>query len=172
MFAALCLYPFLLVISGSFTSKAHSTLHGFTLWPGVKGFTTAAYEALFVNMTFIKNGYKVTLFTTIVGTVLSLFVNSMMGFVLSRRHLKGRRFINFYVLFTMLFSGGMVPWYIICVRYLGFMMDTIWALIIPMLAAPWYIFLFRRYISACQRLCSPLSPCLQRWASGTIGGWA
>jgi putative aldouronate transport system permease protein len=148
LFALLCLYPFLLVISGSFTSKAYSTLHGFTLFPGISGFTLAAYKALFVNKTFILNGYKVTLFTTVVGTLLSLTVNSMMGFVLSRKSLKLRRFINFYVLFTMLFSGGMVPWYIICVRYLDWMMDTIWALIIPMLAGPWYIFLFRNYFSS------------------------
>jgi putative aldouronate transport system permease protein len=145
LFAALCLYPFLLVISGSFTTKAYSTLHGFTLFPGASGLTLAAYQALFVNKTFIINGYKVTLFTTTVGTLLSLAVNSMMGFVLSRKSLKLRRGINFYVLFTMLFSGGMVPWYIICIRYLDWMVDTIWALIIPMLASPWYIFLFRNY---------------------------
>ncbi|GHU73692.1 sugar ABC transporter permease [Clostridia bacterium] len=148
VFALLCLYPFVLVIAGSFTTKAYSTIHGFTLWPGVDGLTTAAYRSLFVNMTFIKNGYKVTLFTTIFGTACSLFTNSMMGFVLSRKQLKGRRVINFYVLFTMLFSGGMVPWYIICIRYLGWMVDTIWALIIPMLAGPWNIFLFRNYFNS------------------------
>ncbi|MDR2656662.1 MAG: carbohydrate ABC transporter permease [Oscillospiraceae bacterium] len=147
-FALMCLYPFALVIAGSFTTKAYSTLHGFTLWPGVDGLTLAAYKSLFVNMTFIINGYKVTLFTTIFGTLLSLFTNSMMGFVLSRKQLKGRRVINFYVLFTMLFSGGMVPWYIICIRYLGWMVDTVWALIIPMLAGPWNIFLFRNYFNS------------------------
>ncbi|MDR0395737.1 MAG: carbohydrate ABC transporter permease [Oscillospiraceae bacterium] len=147
-FAMMCLYPFALVIAGSFTTKAYSTLHGFTLWPGTDGLTLAAYQSLFVNMTFIVNGYKVTLFTTVFGTMLSLFTNSMMGFVLSRKHLKGRRVINFYVLFTMLFSGGMVPWYIICIRYLGWMVDTIWALIIPMLAGPWNIFLFRNYFNS------------------------
>ncbi|MDR1598696.1 MAG: carbohydrate ABC transporter permease [Oscillospiraceae bacterium] len=147
-FALACLYPFALVIAGSFTTKAYSTLHGFTLWPGVGGLTLAAYQSLFVNMTFIVNGYKVTLFTTIFGTALSLFTNSMMGFTLSRKQLKGRRAINFYVLFTMLFSGGMVPWYIICIRYLGWMVDTVWALIIPMLAGPWNIFLFRNYFTS------------------------
>jgi len=145
VFALLCLYPFVLVISGSFTSKAYSTLHGFTLFPGIDGLTLAAYKSLFINKRFILDGYKVTLFTTCVGTVMSLLTNSMMGFVLSRRHMKLRRVINFYVLFTMLFSGGIVPWYIICNRYLGWMVDTIWALIIPMMAGPWYVFLFRNY---------------------------
>ena len=142
LFAAACLYPFLLVISGSLTSKADSTLYGFSLIP--RSITFAAYETLFVNGRAIINGYKVTIFVTVVGTILSLCINSMMGFVVSRKNLKFRRGLNFYVLFTMLFNGGMVPWYIICVRYLG-MKDHIWALIIPMLAGPWNIFLFRNY---------------------------
>lgn len=142
VFAAICLYPFLLVISGSFTSKADATLYGYSLIP--RSITFAAYEALFVNSKAIVDGYKVTLFVTVVGTILSLFVNSMMGFVVSRKQLPLRKGINFYVLFTMLFNGGMVPWYIMCVRYLG-MKDHIWALIIPMLASPWNIFLFRNY---------------------------
>ncbi len=141
LFAAMCLYPFLLVISGSFTSKSEATLHGFSLFP--RSFTFAAYEALFVNMRAIVNGYKVTLFVTIVGTCLSLLTNSMMGFVLSRKQLLFRKGLNFYVLFTMLFGGGMVSWYIICGK-LG-MRDNIWALILPMMAGPWYIFLFRNY---------------------------
>ena len=141
VFALLCLYPFVLVISGSFTSKQEATLYGFSLFP--RSITFAAYEALFVNMRAIVNGYKITLFVTTVGTALSLLSNSMMGFVLSRRHLKFRAFLNFYVLFTMLFNGGMVSWYIMCGK-LG-MRDTVWALILPMMAGPWYIFLFRNY---------------------------
>lgn len=144
VFAALCLYPFLLMISGSLTSKGEAVLHGFTLIP--RSFTSAAYEALFANTRSIVNGYKVTLFVTSVGTVLSLLVNSMMGFVVSRNQLKFRRFLNFYVLFTMLFSGGMVSWYIVCGQ-IG-IKNMIWSLIIPMLASPWYIFLFRNYFAS------------------------
>jgi putative aldouronate transport system permease protein len=141
LFAAVCLYPFLLVISGSFTSKSEATLHGFSLIP--RSLTTAAYDALFANIRSIANGYRVTLITTSVGTCLSLLVNSMMGFVTSRKHLKFRKTLNFYVLFTMLFNGGMVSWYIVC----GIMgvRNSIWALILPMLCGPWYIFLFRNY---------------------------
>ena len=141
VFAALCLYPFLMVISGSFTSKSEATLHGYSLIP--RSFTLAAYETLFANMRSIANGYKVTVFVTVVGTFLSLLVNSMMGFVLSRKQLVFRKTLNFFVLFTMLFSGGMVSWFIICTM-IG-LRDTIWALILPMLAGSWYIFLFRNY---------------------------
>lgn len=141
LFAAVCLYPFLLVISGSFTSKSEAVLRGYSLIP--RSFTTAAYETLFVNMRSIVNGYKVTILVTVVGTFFSLLVNSMAGFVTSRKHLRFRGLINFYVLFTMLFNGGMVSWYIIC-GIIG-IKNTIFALILPMLCGPWYIFLFRNY---------------------------
>jgi len=141
IFAALCLYPFVLVISGSFTSKSEATLYGYSLIP--RSLTTAAYEALFANIRSITNGYRVTVFVTVAGTFLSLLVNSMMGFVTSRKHMKFRKLLNFYVLFTMLFNGGMVSWYIIC--GIAGVKNTIWALILPMLCGPWYIFLFRNY---------------------------
>jgi putative aldouronate transport system permease protein len=141
LFAAMCLYPFLLVISGSFTSKQEATLYGFSLIP--RSLTTAAYDVLFANIRSIATGYQVTIFVTTLGTVLSLLVNSMMGFVTSRRQMKFRKFLNFYVLFTMLFNGGMVSWYIIC-GIIG-IKNSIWALIVPMMCGPWYIFLFRNY---------------------------
>lgn len=145
LFAFACLYPFLLVISGSFTTKEDAIRYGFRLIP--RNFTTAAYDALIINGAAIVNGYKVTVFVTIVGTIVSLFVNSMMGFVLSRKQMKLRRIINFYVLFTMLFNGGMVPWYIICVNVLK-LKDSIFALILPMLVSPWYIFLIRNFFTS------------------------
>lgn len=145
LFAFACLYPFLMVISGSLTSRGEAAMHGFRLIPSQPTF--AAYETLFVNSTAIVNGYKVTLFVTVAGTFLSLMVNSMMGYVLARKQMKFRRVLNFYVLFTMLFNGGMVPWYIICTRYLH-LQDNIWAMIVPMMASPWYVFLIRNYFQA------------------------
>ncbi len=142
LFAFACLYPFLMVISGSLTSRGEAALHGFRLIPRQPTF--ASYETLFVNSTAIVNGYKVTLFVTVVGTFMSLMVNSMMGYVLARKQMKFRRVLNFYVLFTMLFNGGMVPWYIICTRYLH-LQNNIWAMIVPMMASPWYVFLIRNY---------------------------
>ncbi len=145
LFAFACLYPFLMVISGSLTSRGEAALYGFRLIP--RDPTFAAYETLFVNSTAIVNGYKVTLFVTVAGTFLSLMVNSMMGYVLARKQMKFRRVLNFYVLFTMLFNGGMVPWYIICTRYLH-LQNNIWAMIVPMMASPWYVFLIRNYFNA------------------------
>ncbi len=145
LFAFACLYPFLMVVSGSLTSRGEAALYGFRLIPREP--TLASYKTLFVNSAAIVNGYKVTVFVTVTGTFLSLMVNSMMGYVLARKQMKFRKVLNFYVLFTMLFNGGMVPWYIVCVRYLG-LQDNIWALIVPMLASPWYVFLIRNYFQS------------------------
>ena len=145
LFGLLCLYPFLLVIAGSFTPKEEAIRNGFRLFPG--RYTTAAYQALFINGRSIVNGYKVTVFVTVVGTAVSLLVNSMMGWVVSRKAMPGRKFLNFYVLFTMLFSGGMVPWYIICVNVLH-LKDTIFALLLPSMVSAWNIFLLRNYFSS------------------------
>jgi len=144
-FALICLYPFLLVISGSFTSNVAAIQYGFRLIPGE--FTTAAYKTLFKDISSIVNGYKVTVFVTVVGTACSLLINSMMAYVLSRTSLPGRKIINLYVLITMLFNGGMVPWYIVCTRYLH-LQNTIWALIVPMLVNAWNIFLIRNFFSS------------------------
>jgi len=145
IFAVICLYPFLLVVSGSLTTNAAAIQHGFKLIPAE--FTTAAYKALFKDPSSILSGYKITLFVTITGTAASLFINSMMAYVLSKRDLPGRKFINIYVLITMLFNGGMVPWYIICTRYLH-LQNRVIALIIPMLVSAWNIFLIRNFFSS------------------------
>lgn len=144
IFALICLYPFLLVIGGSLMTSAEATKEGFKIIP--KEITFASYKMLIGNKDMIISGYKITIFVTIVGTFLSIMVNGMMGYVLSRKHMNGRKFLNLYVLITMLFNGGMVPWYMICTRYLH-LQNTIWALILPSLVSAWNIFLIRNYFT-------------------------
>ncbi|WP_185255993.1 carbohydrate ABC transporter permease [Anaerocolumna chitinilytica] len=145
LFSLACLYPFLMVIGGSLTTDAEAAAYGFSIIP--KNPTLAAYKMLFANKSTILNGYKITLFVTIVGTAVSVIVNAMMGYVLSRKALRFRSFINLYVLLTMLFNGGMVPWYIVCTKYLH-LKNNIWALIVPSLVSAWYIFLIRNYFTS------------------------
>lgn len=145
IFAVICLYPFLLVIAGSFTPKEVAIRHGFHLFP--ESYTVAAYQALFINGRSIINGYKVTVSVTVIGTLLSLMVNSMIGWVVSRKEMPCRKLLNFYILFTMLFSGGMVPWYIVCVNVLH-LKNTFFALLLPSMVSAWNIFLLRNYFSS------------------------
>ena len=144
LFAFLCLYPFLMVVGGSLMTNSEVLRSGFKVFPDEVTF--ASYKMLLGNGNLILNGYKITVFVTVVGTFFSIAVNGMMGYVLSRRRLAGRRILNLYVLLTMLFNGGMVPWYMICTRYLH-LKDSIWALIVPSVVSAWYIFLIRNYFT-------------------------
>lgn len=145
LFSLLCLYPFLLVVGGSLSNDSDLLKYGFKVIP--KNPTLAAYKAMFMQSSAILNGYKITTIVTSVGTIGSLIFNSMMAFVISRQNFKARKFFNILVLIPILFNGGMVPWYIVCVRYLH-LKDTIWALILPMMANGWYIFLMRNFFNS------------------------
>jgi len=140
----LFLLPLWVVISASFTDETTLTKAGYGLWPAQ--FSVAAYDFILQNPTQIVNAYGVTMLVTVIGTVASLFVNSLTAYVLARVDFTWRRPFSFFIFFTMLFNGGLVPSYILITQYLR-LRDTLWVLILPMLVAPWYIFLLRTYFS-------------------------
>lgn len=138
----ICLLPLVLIISISFSDEIDIVKEGFHIFP--MHFTTTAYNVIFKNSYKLVNAYKITLTVTFIGTIASLFIMSMFAYALSRRDYKYKRVLSFYLFFTMLFSGGLVPWYILITRYLH-MIDSIAVLIIPYLVSAWYIFLLRTY---------------------------
>lgn len=140
--AFLCLIPFIMIISGSLSDEKDIVINGFEIIP--RHININAYKVLFVNVDAILNAYKITTIVTITGTILSLLICSMAGYAISRRNVKGGKFLSFFILLTLLLNGGMVPWYIICVNYLH-LKDKIIALIIPYVANAWYIFLLKNY---------------------------
>lgn len=137
-----CLLPFLMVLSGSFSTEADIAQMGFSLFP--KHLSLMSYKILFLDGSRILNAYKISFFITIFGTILSLLVNSLMAYAISRKTLKYRKVINIYALITILFNGGMVPWFIVCKNYLH-LYNNVFALIIPYIANAWYVFLLRNY---------------------------
>ena len=141
--ALIMILPFLLILSGSFTPEAEIIKNGFSLIPS--SFSLEAYRYVFNDFSRILNGYKVSLVVTVIGTILSVSVMTMMAYPLAEKKLPGRKFFQLFVLFTMLFNGGMASWYIVCVKYLN-LKDTIWALILPHAVMPFYIFLLRNFI--------------------------
>lgn len=143
-FAFMCLYPFLMVIGGSFMTEAEVIESGYRIIP--KNPTLASYKVLMANGSQMVRAYVNTIVVTAAGTCLSVFVNGLMGYVLSRRQLAGRRFLNMYVLLTMLFNGGMVTWYITCTQYLH-LKNSLWALILPGIVGAWNIYLIRNYFA-------------------------
>ncbi|OMF29403.1 sugar ABC transporter permease [Paenibacillus sp. FSL H8-0548] len=143
LFSLACLFPFIMVISGSLSTEKDIMDYGYTLWP--KSITFDSYRILFLGSSRIFDAYGVSILVTVVGTILSLFVTSMGAYVMARRSFKYRNILSIYVIITMLFNGGLVPWYIICVRYLD-LKDTLWALILPMLANAFNMFLIRNFM--------------------------
>ncbi|OBZ19282.1 sugar ABC transporter permease [Bacillus sp. FJAT-27264] len=145
LIALFCVIPFIIILSSSMTREMDILTSGYNLFP--KNIDFAAYQYLFQRMSVILNGYKVTSLVTVIGTIASLAITAMIAYPLSLRRLKYRNFISAYVLLTMLFSGGMVPWYIICVKYLH-LHNNMAALILPSMVNGFNVFLMRSYFSS------------------------
>ena len=118
--------PLIFVLAASF-SDPDLVIKGKVLFLP-KGFTTEAYTMVFENQD-IWRGFRNTCFYTIAGTIISVILTILAAYPLSRRELAGRNVIMMLILFTMYFSGGMIPTYLL-VKDLG-MYNTIWALLIP-----------------------------------------
>lgn len=144
VFSLVCLLPFMLIISGSVTSEQAIVENGFSLIP--REFSLQAFKAVFVVPESILRAYGVTILITTVGTIVGLFLSSMTAYVLQKKEFKYRNFFAFYFYFTSLFSGGLVPWYILMVRYMN-MKNSILSLIIPLLFNIFYIIIIRSFIS-------------------------
>jgi len=140
-----CLIPFLLIVSGSFTSDDAISKFGFSLIP--REFSLAAYKMLFSYPDQILRAYGVSILVTVSGTVTGLLLMSMAGYVLMRRDFEARNKIAFFLYFTTLFSGGLIPWYMLISKYLN-MQDMYSALIIPELVGVFNILLFRNFMKS------------------------
>ena len=143
--------PLIVVISASFTSEQALTSGGFSLLP--RDFTLDAYKSAFSSGTRVLRAYGVTIFQAVVGTVLSSLVAALAAYPLSRSNFRYRRPITVFIFFTMLFSAGMIPNYIIFAKYYK-LADSIWIYILPAITAargtPWY---YGRSSRACPRRC-------------------
>jgi putative aldouronate transport system permease protein len=139
-----CLVPMLLVVSVSFSDEQQLAIHGYQLLP--IGFSTFAYEYILQNPQQILRAYGVTIFVTTVGTVVGLIVCAMLAYPLARKDFRLRGILSFYVFFTLLFSGGMVPFYILVTQYLGWK-DNVLALIAPYIVTAWYVLILRTSFS-------------------------
>ncbi len=146
LFFALCaLVPLLLILSASFTDDATLTRSGYSLIP--PQLSTDAYQLILNNPSVILRAYAVTLFTTIVGTVVAVTLMSMLAYALSRPDFALRKAISFIVFFTMLFNGGIVPYYILMTQYLH-VQDTVFALLLPNFVVAFYVLILRTYFAS------------------------
>lgn len=120
--------PLLLLFMSSISSEASLLTNGYSFWP--KEFSFEAYQYIFTNGSTILRAYGMTILVTVLGVMANLFLSSTMGFALSVRKLPFRNAIGFYVFFTMLFNGGLVPSYLMWTSTFH-IRNTLWALIVP-----------------------------------------
>lgn len=126
IFALVTVIPFLYVIAGSFATQHELLERGFILFP--TEFSLSAYKFIFSTSTLVRS-LLVTIFITVVGTLINLIFTCLMAYPMARRDLDFRKPIQLMVIFTMLFSGGMIPTFLV-VKNLH-MIDTYWALLLP-----------------------------------------
>jgi putative aldouronate transport system permease protein len=144
IFAVVCLIPFALIVSASFSSERSIMQFGYSLWP--REFSLESYRLSLANPGAIGRAYLVTFFTAIAGTVSGVFVNSMTGYVLTRKDFPWRNAFSYFFFFTTLFSGGLVPYYILCVNTLG-LKNNLLALILPGMVSVWNMLLVKGFMS-------------------------
>ena len=132
--------PFLMVISVSFTDEMSLIVDGYRLWPAK--FSTKAYEMIFSDPTQIINSYRTTIIFTAVAPFLAILIMGVMAYPLSRSNYKHRKFVTVLVLITMLFNAGMVPNYLLIVKYLK-LNNTIWVYILPGLVGAYNLIVIR-----------------------------
>ena len=136
--------PFLLMVSSSFTEDDTLMQYGYSFWP--RKFSLESYAYIWNEKTQIFRAYGITIFVTVAGTILGLIMTLLYSYVLSKPSFPGKTFLAFYLFFTMIFNGGIVPTYIIYTQYFH-IKNTIFALIIPSLLMGTYnVILTRTYI--------------------------
>lgn len=142
--ALTCLIPFIMVLAASFSNEQDILSDGFSLLP--QHFTMDAYKTVFKDPTVVFRAYGTTIFITVVGTVVGLFVTSMTAYVLQRRDFPWRNKFSFFFYFTSVFSGGLVPYYILMIKGLQ-LQNTYMALILPLLFNVFNLLLMKSYLS-------------------------
>ncbi len=143
--AIVCILPIILIIVASFTDETTLLANGYRFFPQKYGLE--AYVYLLKQSVMMLRAYKISILVTVIGTLASLVLSTTFAYPLSRKDFKYRNIFSFLVFFTMLFSGGIVPSYMMWTKFFHFK-DTIWALIIPSyLMNAFNILLIRNYYS-------------------------
>lgn len=145
IFSVICVGSFLIVVGSSFQTHEEITQIGYRLLP--QKFSLEAYRYVFASPWRLINAYLITIITTVLGTIAGLWVSATAGYVISRKNYRYRNILAFFIFFTMLFNGGLVPTYIMLVNWFH-MKNTIWALIVPMIVSAWYVILFKGFFQS------------------------
>ena len=137
--------PFILLIMSSLTENASAIKYGYSFIP--KKFSLEAYRYLITEWKTLGKAYLMTIVVTVVGTFLCLILTSTMAYALSNKDIPGKKLLTFFVVFSMLFNGGLVATYFVYTNLIH-IKDTVWALIVPgVLVSGFNIILMKNYFS-------------------------
>ena len=139
----LALAPFVLLIIASLTDESVAMTFGYSYFP--QKWSTSAYQYIASQASRLGRAYLMTIIVTAVGTGVGVMITALLGYMLSKKDLPGRKWLNLYVVFTMLFNGGLVPTYIMYVKTFA-IKNTIFGLIVPnLLCSAFLVMLVRNY---------------------------
>ena len=141
--AIICVLPFILILSGSITSNETIMREGYSILP--RDITFEAYGVIFKATEDILQAYKVTIYYTLVGTLVGLTVIVLTAYVISRKEFKYRNVVSFLIYFTTIFGGGLVAWYLMYTNILG-LKGTRFAIWFPAIMSPFLVILMRTFI--------------------------
>lgn len=130
LLSLLCVLPFILLFMASITEENTLILNGYNFIP--KELSLEAYRYLWDNSSSIFHAYSVTIIVTVIGTIVGLVITSLLAYAASRSDYPFHKVLGFYIFFTLLFNGGLVPTYLLYTQYID-VKNTLFALIIPYL---------------------------------------
>lgn len=145
LIAAICIFPILFAVVGSFTPENVVAVNGFTLFP--KELSLETYQYVFQSQgDKLISAYTNSILTTLCGTILSVFITVCYAYVISVKGFKFGNHLAFFAYFTMLFNGGMLAWYLVCTKYLG-LKDSYWAMFLPYAMNVFNMYLMRNFFN-------------------------
>lgn len=142
LIAAICVIPVVFVLIISLSSNESIQIYGYRFIPD--SWSLNAYRYLWVSRELVGRAFLVSVGVTVVGTLVGVYLNSTMGYVLSRKSFRFRRFFTWLIFIPMLFSGGLVAAYLINTRLLN-LGNTYWALILPIAVTSFYVIILRTF---------------------------
>jgi putative aldouronate transport system permease protein len=145
VFSILTLIPIYVIVIASITSEASLTANGYRLWPAE--FSFMAYTFLFSQGSIVVTAYINTVISTVAGTLMSVIMVGLYAYPLSRDNFKFGTFFTFFAFFTMLFSGGLVSYYMVT-RQVLLLSNTLWALFLPSAFSPFWVIVMRTFYKA------------------------
>ncbi|UJF36458.1 carbohydrate ABC transporter permease [Paenibacillus hexagrammi] len=143
-YSAACILPLVLVIVVSFSDEKAVLVHGYNFIP--EAWSMESYKFMFKDWHQILRSFGISVYLAVVGTAISLVVMALYAYPISRSDFPHKNFFSFFMFFTMLFNGGLVPWYLVYTQMLD-LKNTLAALMIPLLVSAFYVLLLRTFFA-------------------------